>query len=197
MPLVGASKVLDGERKRDMLIETARGGPGHEPIWEIPADASVRRNLMKVTCPSCSAVSGIAEDSVGKRVKCPHCEQIFLVRPPAQAKRPVVKAPPEESGSVLDDLAAASQGSTQYHPVSYAAQPPMQYYSPQASSAVRCPRCGHTQITSNRKGFGAGKTCLGLLLGCGIFSFLCGFLGSGKMFITCLSCGYQWRAGRG
>ena len=34
MPLGGASQVLASERERGMLIETTRGGPGHEPIWE-------------------------------------------------------------------------------------------------------------------------------------------------------------------
>lgn len=57
---------------------------------------------------------------------------------------------------------------------------------------VRCPRCRSTQLTANKKGFGLGKaTAGGLLLG--PVGLLGGFLGSSKVKITCLKCGYTWK----
>lgn len=57
---------------------------------------------------------------------------------------------------------------------------------------VRCPRCGSTQLTANRKGFGLGKAAAGGLL-LGPVGLLGGFLGSSKVKITCLKCGYTWK----
>ena len=41
---------------------------------------------------------------------------------------------------------------------------------------VRCPKCGSTQIHSGARGH----------------SFVTGWLGSGKVMITCLKCGHKW-----
>lgn len=57
---------------------------------------------------------------------------------------------------------------------------------------VRCPRCRSTQLTANRKGFGLGKAAAGGLL-LGPIGLLGGFLGSSKVKITCLKCGYTWK----
>ena len=57
---------------------------------------------------------------------------------------------------------------------------------------VRCPRCRSTQLTANRKGFGLGKAAAGGLL-LGPVGLLGGFLGSSKVKITCLKCGYSWK----
>lgn len=53
---------------------------------------------------------------------------------------------------------------------------------------VCCPKCGSTQITANKKGFSVGKAIL--LGGVG------GFIGKNKIEITCLKCGYRWKAGK-
>lgn len=57
---------------------------------------------------------------------------------------------------------------------------------------VRCPRCRSTQLTANKKGFGLGKAAAGGLL-LGPVGLLSGFLGSSKVKITCLKCGYTWK----
>jgi len=62
------------------------------------------------------------------------------------------------------------------------------------ASAVRCPKCGSTQVAANRKGFGVGKALIGGFLTGGV-GLLGGFIGSGKVLVTCLKCGKQWRAG--
>jgi RNA polymerase subunit RPABC4/transcription elongation factor Spt4 len=56
---------------------------------------------------------------------------------------------------------------------------------------LKCPKCGSTHITSNKKGYSAGKAIAGVVLAGGI-GLLGGFLGSGKVKITCLKCGHSW-----
>jgi tellurium resistance protein TerD len=57
---------------------------------------------------------------------------------------------------------------------------------------VRCPRCQSAQITANNKGFGVGKAAAGGLL-LGPVGLLGGFIGSGKVKVTCLKCGHTWK----
>lgn len=57
---------------------------------------------------------------------------------------------------------------------------------------VRCPRCRSAQLSANKKGFGLGKAAAGGLL-LGPVGLLGGFLGSSKVKITCLKCGYTWK----
>jgi hypothetical protein len=57
---------------------------------------------------------------------------------------------------------------------------------------IRCPKCGSTQLTANKKGFGLGKAVVGGVLMGGV-GLLGGFLGSGKVQITCLKCGRTWK----
>lgn len=43
-----------------------------------------------------------------------------------------------------------------------------------------CPKCGCTQLSSNRKGL----------------TFWTGVIGSKKVYITCMQCGKRWKAGK-
>lgn len=58
-----------------------------------------------------------------------------------------------------------------------------------------CPVCGSTQLTANKKGFGAGKAVAGAVLTGGV-GLLAGFIGSGDVKITCLNCGCQCKPGQ-
>lgn len=58
-----------------------------------------------------------------------------------------------------------------------------------------CPHCGSSQLVANKKGFGAGKALTGTLLTGGI-GLLAGFIGSGKVKVTCLKCGSKWEPGQ-
>lgn len=60
-----------------------------------------------------------------------------------------------------------------------------------------CPKCGSTQVTANKKGFGAGKAAVGVLMTGGLIGLAAGGIGSKKVTITCLACGHQWKPGRG
>lgn len=58
-----------------------------------------------------------------------------------------------------------------------------------------CPFCGSSQLTANKKGFGAGKAIGGAILTGGV-GLLAGFIGSGNVKITCLKCGHECKAGQ-
>jgi len=60
---------------------------------------------------------------------------------------------------------------------------------------IKCPNCESTQLTANKKGFGLGKAVAGGIVTGGV-GLLSGFIGSGKVRITCLKCGYSWTAGK-
>ena len=57
-----------------------------------------------------------------------------------------------------------------------------------------CPHCGSSQLVANKKGFGAGKALTGAVLTGGV-GLLAGFIGSGKVKVTCLKCGCTWKPG--
>ena len=60
---------------------------------------------------------------------------------------------------------------------------------------LHCPNCGSSQLTANKKGFGAGKAVTGAILTGGI-GLLAGFIGSGNVKVTCLKCGCTWSPGQ-
>ena len=57
-----------------------------------------------------------------------------------------------------------------------------------------CPNCGSSQLVANKKGFGAGRALGGAILTGGV-GLLAGFIGSGKVKVTCLKCGSTWKPG--
>lgn len=60
---------------------------------------------------------------------------------------------------------------------------------------IKCPKCGSTQITADKKGFGLGKAAAGGVL-LGPVGLLGGLVGSKKVMVTCLKCGKTWEAGK-
>ncbi len=60
---------------------------------------------------------------------------------------------------------------------------------------MKCPKCGSSQISADKKGFGLGKAVGGGLL-LGPIGLLGGLIGSKKVMVTCLKCGHQWEAGK-
>ena len=61
-------------------------------------------------------------------------------------------------------------------------------------NALKCPKCTCSQLTSNKKGFSGGKAIAGAVLTGGI-GLLAGTIGSSSVIITCLKCGYKFKAG--
>lgn len=64
------------------------------------------------------------------------------------------------------------------------------------NNVILCPKCGSDQLTANKKGFSGTKAVGGAILTGGI-GLLAGTIGSNKVRITCLSCGFQFRPGMG
>lgn len=59
---------------------------------------------------------------------------------------------------------------------------------------IKCPKCGSTQITANKKGFSGTKAATGIIIAGGI-GLAAGDIGSNKIIITCLKCGHQFKPG--
>jgi DNA-directed RNA polymerase subunit M/transcription elongation factor TFIIS len=61
-------------------------------------------------------------------------------------------------------------------------------------SAIHCPKCHSTQVTAQKQGFGLGKAAVGGVLTGGV-GLLGGFIGSRKIYLTCLKCGHRFNPG--
>ena len=62
----------------------------------------------------------------------------------------------------------------------------------QYNSMAKCPRCGSTSLSGNKKGFGIGKAVVGAAL-VGPLGLVAGNLGAKKVQVTCLSCGKKFK----
>lgn len=65
----------------------------------------------------------------------------------------------------------------------------------QSESSIKCPKCGSTSISADKKGFGVGKAVVGSAIA-GPIGLAAGNLGAKKVRVTCLKCGHQWMAGK-
>lgn len=61
----------------------------------------------------------------------------------------------------------------------------------QLNSQARCPRCGSTSLSGNKKGYGVGKAAVGVFLA-GPIGLVAGGIGSNKVKVTCLKCGHKF-----
>lgn len=62
----------------------------------------------------------------------------------------------------------------------------------QFASMPKCPRCGSTSLSGNKKGFGVGKAVVGAMA-LGPLGLMAGNIGAKKVTVTCLSCGKQFK----
>ncbi|MEG2918781.1 MAG: hypothetical protein RR891_06085 [Clostridium sp.] len=70
-----------------------------------------------------------------------------------------------------------------------------QYIVNEDSNVARCPKCGSTSITANKKGFSLAKGALGVAT-VGAYGVLAAGHGKNKVLVTCLKCGHQWKPGK-
>jgi transcriptional regulator with XRE-family HTH domain/transcription elongation factor Elf1 len=63
----------------------------------------------------------------------------------------------------------------------------------QYDEMMKCPRCGSTSLSGNKKGYGVGKGVVGAII-FGPLGLVAGNIGSGKVMVTCMKCGYKFRA---
>ena len=69
------------------------------------------------------------------------------------------------------------------------------YQPVQDDNVARCPKCGSTSLTANKKGFSATKGVIGLAVS-PLAGAVVGSTGKNKVIVTCLRCGHQWKAGK-
>lgn len=65
----------------------------------------------------------------------------------------------------------------------------------QYNELAKCPRCGSTALSSNKKGYGVGKALIGVAV-FGPVGLLAGGVGANKVVATCLKCGHKFKPGR-
>lgn len=65
----------------------------------------------------------------------------------------------------------------------------------EAEGKVYCPKCLSTEVTAHKRGFGFGRAVIGGAVGLDV-GMLAGGLGSNKIVLTCMKCGYQWKPGK-
>ena len=65
-----------------------------------------------------------------------------------------------------------------------------------AAGIACCPKCGSTSLTANKKGYGIGKGVIGAAVLSNPIGLIAGNINSGKVKITCLNCGYQFKPGK-
>lgn len=73
----------------------------------------------------------------------------------------------------------------------------------QYESMMKCPKCGCTSISGNNKGYGVVKGGIGALAAGvamgpvgAVIGLGTGNIGRKKVYCTCMSCGYRWKAGK-
>lgn len=69
--------------------------------------------------------------------------------------------------------------------------------TPINDNVVRCPKCGSSHLSANKKGFSLGKAIAGGVILVPIAGVATGMIGKNKIIITCLNCGKQFKSGNG
>ena len=59
------------------------------------------------------------------------------------------------------------------------------------SADVKCPKCGSTQVSAQKRGFSGGKAAAGVILTGGVGG-LAGLHGADKIEVHCMKCGHHW-----
>lgn len=62
-------------------------------------------------------------------------------------------------------------------------------------NTARCPKCGSTSLSADKKGFSLAKGAAGVFLA-GPYGAVAAGHGKNKVIVTCLNCGHQWKAGK-
>jgi predicted RNA-binding Zn-ribbon protein involved in translation (DUF1610 family) len=56
---------------------------------------------------------------------------------------------------------------------------------------AKCPRCGSTSLSGNKKGYGIGKAVIGTAL-LGPIGLIAGNINARRVYVTCLNCGKRF-----
>lgn len=65
----------------------------------------------------------------------------------------------------------------------------------QVKTMARCPVCGCTSLSGDKKGFGVGKAVVGAAI-VGPIGLIAGNINADKVKVTCMNCGHKFWAGK-
>lgn len=68
----------------------------------------------------------------------------------------------------------------------------LRFQRKQYDEMMKCPRCGSTSLSGNKKGYGIGKGIVGAAL-FGPLGLVAGNMGSDKVIVTCMKCGHKFK----
>ena len=147
-----------------------------------------------LTCTACGGYVGkpalrhFSEDASSVGAECPNCGAVLKI------SKERLK---EKDGGYVSINKLICPCKCEYDEIAFAniGKRPQANFKDKTStsqSEVRCPKCGSTQITGYKKGFGVGKAVGGGIL-LGPAGLLGGFLGSQKVVVACLKCGHRWK----
>lgn len=80
---------------------------------------------------------------------------------------------------------------TTLHVITVTPEPAPEAPTP-AERSARCPYCGSSQVSANKRGFSIGSGLLGTFLTGNFLGMLFGTCGSDKVEATCINCGRTW-----
>lgn len=170
------------------------------------------KRVASYLCPHCNDKLRSAEKMIGEIEYCPSCNNAFRIsknvrhlfeeerakareeKERKQKRRLIQKEQAEKKirerakqARAVANAEKGSEGKSRNAPT-----PP----TPETKDdQITCPRCGSSQLTANKKGFGLKNAVVGGLL-LGPLGLLGGAVGGGKVVITCLKCGNSWNAGQ-
>ncbi len=147
-----------------------------------------------VQCDICGGTTGTPENKKHKTIDGVICNNCYLA-----AGFPALGGCFGYQTQMIKEQLESNDGITIFERFKNAANGALERQKAQEAedtAAVKCSRCGSTQISADKKGFGIGKGVIGAAVA-GPIGLVAGNAGAKKVRITCLKCGYQWMAGQG
>ncbi|MGN1367161.1 MAG: hypothetical protein ACI406_17460 [Victivallis vadensis] len=159
---------------------------------------------MKTVCPRCGTEYDLDDSMNGKKVEC-ECGGKWVVTfspAPSSAAAPVRRRKRKKKYDPTLINALNLKERENYTPVPMMEKQELPVFiedfdkdsEQHADENIRCPECGSTQITANKKGINVANAVIGSVLFGGI-GILAGLVGKDKIIITCLNCGHHWQPG--
>jgi len=100
-----------------------------------------------------------------------------------------------ECGKEVSDKAASCPGCGAPQAVVVSQEPAEAQPPVEKEEKMLCPKCYSSELTSDKKGFSAGKALVGGLL-VGPVGLIGGALGAKKLVIYCVACGHKFKPGQ-
>lgn len=151
-------------------------------------------------CPNCGSYMKYKKSGKEATWYCPKCKEYPLEKKPeVEILTPDLLPEKQQELQIqiqLENLKAQQEQLALQ-------QQQLQMQQVQFNSMIKCPKCGSTSITGQKKGYGIvkgglGAAALGAATG-GIGAIIglgAGNIGSKKIQCTCMNCGYKFKAGK-